>query len=310
MNKLFLLLAFSFSMNALSHNKALNNYNNYSPFEIGELPDHLFEIQKKKKWTRNVWSVIDSVSISNKLLFSPYNDFHMGYDVFNGGYVLEKLLKQEDAISFNLWNIMLFHFLKGELTLYSPYNPDWYDTRDNGFLQYPVTSKMYGSSENGTFTNDEKFRRSIINFQFISLTDVSSVRVAVKSQVDPLMDSITSNGNVIYYARAVTYFLDQDITQYKLKENWTIDENGLVLDKEIKAIAPMVNALDQDGNYIGTYELFWLDFNDLRKVLATHFMLLDNQSKKKVSSFEDYFLERKFESKVAEQDSVQVKLKK
>jgi len=271
---------------------------------------------KKMRWTKNVWSTINKSDTSNKELFLPVNEnigfdnaSYLGYDSGNNKVRLELIEEQKEAIQFNIWNILNYHFLKGELTIHTPYDPQWQATRDNGFLLFPITAEKYGNSKEGNFSTDLKFQKFIIDSEVICVTDYSTEAVAISSILYPDEDSIDNNGMTLYYPREIFWYVDKDIILLKLKESWTIDETGTILNKAIDAICPVVNQRDQNGNVIGEKELFWIDYNELTPILENYYILKGNGSKK-VFSYKEYFSERKFNATVIKEDSIHVKKKK
>jgi len=264
--------------------------------------------QKVKLWTKNVWSNIEISDSANAQLFYPFNEGRIGFDNLENEYNLKLLESQKSAIQFNLWSIIIYHFFKGELTLHFSYDPNWYLTSDHGFLFYPFTAKNYGTSSKGNYFTDSLFRSKIIDFQLLTITDFSTGRVPIESIEFPGEDSML-NGNVIYYPREFTWYLDKDILYYQIREMWIMDESGSVVEQNIKAIAPFVNHYDIHGNLMGVRELFWLDFNQLEPLLANYFFVKKSESIKKVNSFSGFFLDRKFESTIILEDSVYVQKK-
>ena len=53
------------------------------------------------------------------------------------------------------------HFYKGNLTLYCPFDPDWIDTKDDGFLSHPI------SSSKGTFETNNEFKEQILALEMV-----------------------------------------------------------------------------------------------------------------------------------------------
>lgn len=267
--------------------------------------------KKKDLFEKNVWSVIAAADSANQALFFPVNDDHnrLGFNYEKYEYDLETLEKQKSATQFNLWNILIYHFFKGEVTLHFPYDPDWFVKRDEGFLFYPITAKQYGASAKGTYFTDQKFQQVVKDFELLGYTDRSGWLVAMESTMYPGEDSINSKGEVVYYPREFIWYQDKDIIQYELRESYVFDEAGILVDKNISAIAPMSNTYDRNGNLIGLKKLFWIDFSQLKPLLANYFILRKTTETKKVLSFKDFLEQEKFTSTIVREDSVYVKLK-
>lgn len=62
----------------------------------------------------------------------------------------------------------------------------------------------------------------------------------------------------------------RSITKYQLKEDWIFDRNLGRLVVRIIGIAPLQDRYDDNGNFRGNVALFWLNYPELRKILANY----------------------------------------
>jgi len=261
----------------------------------------------KEVWSKNVWSTIGADQLINSVVFLPLNEHIAGYNYPEEQMDLGLFETGKSEISWNLWTILKYYLLKGDLTFYAPWNPVWIDTRDNGFLIYPTTSVNYGSSPNGTYFSDPLFATAVKDFGYLGEYDYSSPLEPIMSINYPDEDSIT-NGNVQYYPRYFAWYRDKDILRYRLREKWIINSNGEVQDKIIEAIAPVVNRLDYvTGEIIGQKELFWIDFSELKPFLDGYYVLLDRYRTERVISYGDYFEGREYYASVEKSEEVPIK---
>ncbi len=262
----------------------------------------------KEIWSKNVWSTIDPGQLINSPVFKPVNENVTG--LINGEDEMDLSLfeSEKSSINWNLWTILKYHLLKGNLTFYSPRNPEWYATADNGYLQYPTTSENYGSSSGGTYFSDFKYAQFIRDAEYFGLYDYSSSLDALPSIEFPGEDSLASNGDVMYYPKEFLWYNDDNIIRYRLRERWLINNKGEVLDKIPESIAPLVNQIDfNTGEIIGQKELFWVDFDELKPLLAGYFVLLDRYRTERVISYADYFEGREYYASVEKTEEVQIK---
>jgi hypothetical protein len=268
--------------------------------------------KKKKNWSKDVWSVIELDQKINTAIFLPYNKKRPGFDYGSQEIKSELFETQKAAIKWNLWTILMRNFFKGDLTLYSPYDPNWQNNHDGGFLIYPITPDKFGSSPDGTFETDPVFKDKIESFGFLGHIYYDPFAMPLQSWEYPGEDSVIVNDRTgfleaVYPPSEFLWVEDSDILAYKIKEKWILDENGNVLDKMITSIAPIVMEKDDNGNEMGKKELFWIDFNELTEMLEPYFIKLDRYKKDQIISLHDFFDTREFYASEIANDSIWVK---
>jgi hypothetical protein len=197
----------------------------------------------------------------------------------------------------------VYHFLRKDIVLYLPFNPEWFTFRDEGLLQFPFSSELYSYHPEGDYFNDSLFNSRIKAFELIGYEEFDPNPVMIPSIEYPGEDSITAEGNSIYYANDFIYYSDKDILKYKIREEWVMDESGEVVKKKIKAISPITK--DNKGIL---NEIYWVDFEAVMKVLATYYVQVSNgEEKKKVYTFAEYFSNRLFKSKIYKEEKTHLK---
>ena len=267
----------------------------------------MLEKQNKHKWERNVWSEIDLTQKVNNPLFFPLNEIDLmetdrsGSDTVNGFTTLKS-----ESIQWNLWNIIALNIMYGNLTIYCPDNPDWNIDKDNGYLNYPITAEKYGNSKEGTFLTDEKFRNNLLNFGLLGIELIDNYPEPMMSIEFPGEDSINSNGEVVYYPNPYMWYTDKDIIKYKVREKWTYNKKGLVTDKQIISLAPMVSKRNNLGHKVGEKELFWLDYNELKTIIKGYQLLIHHGKKDKLVSLFKYMNNRMYSSEIIKVDDIKI----
>lgn len=65
-----------------------------------------------------------------------------------------------------------------------------------------------------------------------------------------------------YDTLIVTHLEINDITKVRFLEQWYWDDDGDEIEKEVIAIAPVIEKRDGDGKFIANHPLFWLYFEE------------------------------------------------
>lgn len=97
---------------------------------------------------------------------------------------------------------------------------------------------------------------------------------------------------------------NQDITRYRIKEDWFFDRQRSERYIRIIGIAPLKERISEDGEPTGAYEiLFWLYFPECRYVFANwdSFNRFNDSERR---SFDDLFQKRMFSSTVVKESNV------
>jgi len=93
------------------------------------------------------------------------------------------------------------------------------------------------------------------------------------------------------------------VKQFRIKEVWYFDEATSQLRVRILGIAPLLDQVDEFGNYTYTVPLFWLYYPDCREALARHQVFNRNNDTHPIS-WEDYLEMRHFSSYITKTTNV------
>ena len=249
-------------------------------------------------WSKRVWRAIDMREKFNHPIYYPLDDIRDADDPAYGG----QMEWQRNTTRWSLWTILRYHIFTGDITAYSPYDPNWQAWKDGDLFKYPITPDIYGLSSSGTFYTDSVFRK-VLKEGYFGETDLSGDRVAIKSQVYPDEDSIDDQGVTIYYEREFNWITSEDIVQYRIKEDWFFDNERSVMDVRIIGIAPVVYQRDQEGNISGLKELFWCYFPECRYVFQNFFVQSRHNDSQRMS-YDDLFWKRMFQSYIIKESNI------
>lgn len=95
----------------------------------------------------------------------------------------------------------------------------------------------------------------------------------------------------------------EDIKQYRLKEVYFFDEETSTMGVRILGIAPIIERLDDNGNFLNSGPLFWAYYPEMRQTLArTETFNPHNEAAR--MSWEDVFEARLFDSYITKEGNV------
>lgn len=242
-------------------------------------------------WSKRVWSYIDLREKINQPLYYPLDEISA-----NGVWT-------RNSSRWSLWTILRVHILSGDLTIYSPYNPVLmgFGGNDGDQLKYPI-KPMPGKN----FYTDNQYREQLTQY-LAEIGTEGTVPMLIEDPEDPnfgeMMVQYDENGvkSFVYENPDTSWFLSQDIVQYRIKEDWFFDKERSVMDRRIIAIAPVRYVKEKGPNgelqITGMEEMFWLYFPHCRYVLNNYFAY-NPQNDSQWMSFDDLFWKRMFSSTI------------
>jgi len=143
-----------------------------------------------------------------------------------------------------------------------------------------------------TVLNSDQFK------QVLELDKVNSIGSSSDTvwQINP----ITLQEEQVIVANELTY---DKIIKYRLKEDWFFDEETSTFQVRIVGIAPVMEAYDSQGNYIGDETMYWIYYPDIRELLARHEAFNPGNDAVRLS-WEDIFEGRFFSSYIYKESNV------
>ena len=235
-------------------------------------------------WSKRIWEQIDLREKINHSLYYPLND-----DI------------NKDNISdynsrWSLWSIIKKHVLNGDLTIFSPYNPQQYDLLDGDQLKYPIEA-LPGKN----YYSDKNFQNNL--FTYFGELETESIIPCVNIFGEDSTVIIDGNIIFVYPPRDTLWLKSEDIVQYHIKEDWFFDKERSVMDLRIIAIAPVVYSKDEDGQIVGTKELFWLYFPHCRFIF-NNYLVFNEKNDSQWMNYDDLFWKRRFSSTIYKESNV------
>lgn len=94
-----------------------------------------------------------------------------------------------------------------------------------------------------------------------------------------------------------------EVQRIKLKEDWFFDKQRSVMDVRILGICPVRNLYDDDGNYFGLEEMFWIYFPEARPVFAQS-IVFNRSNSAEERTYDELFWKRMFGSYVYKEENV------
>ena len=92
-------------------------------------------------------------------------------------------------------------------------------------------------------------------------------------------------------------FDPNDITKYRIKEDWIFDRNQGQMVVRIVGIAPVIDVKGDDGVYRGSKAMFWLYYPSIRELLA-QYEVFNPQNDMMRYTWDEFFESRQFSSKI------------
>ncbi|MFI5164592.1 MAG: gliding motility protein GldN [Bacteroidia bacterium] len=112
----------------------------------------------------------------------------------------------------------------------------------------------------------------------------------------------TTTGELIPTSKPDTFFCE-DIKQYWLKEDWYFEKQRSVMDVRILGIAPVVEKVDEKGEFKAYQVLFWLYYPGCRNYFAK-FQCYNPYNDAEWRTYDEIFHKRLFSSFVKQESNV------
>lgn len=134
---------------------------------------------------------------------------------------------------------------------------------------------------------DDRFTTELTKDQIIEMTAGKYDTVKV---YDPTTDT---------YSLQVTHtdFNPEQVTKFRLKEDWIFDRNVGQMVVRIVGMAPMLDIYGDDGTFRASRSMFWLYYPDIREYLA-QFEVVNPLNDVSRYTWDEFFESRMFSSKV------------
>ncbi|MCH2235927.1 MAG: hypothetical protein MK078_16925, partial [Crocinitomicaceae bacterium] len=166
-------------------------------------------------------------------------------------------------------------------------------------LKHPV----FDLSDRMNFSNSFEIRKEV--FELFGTYGPESYFPLVNIYGEDSVAKTEDGWVTIYPPRDVFWYADFDIIKYRILEDVVINKSEKEKKRVIKAIAPVVYDRDyQTGDIVGDKVLFWMNFEDLKPILAENFYI--DQTSGKVTSYLDYFSKRMFKAIVTKEENFKV----
>lgn len=241
-------------------------------------------------WSRRVWEYIDLREKINLPLYYPKDDIVPAFDTVPEVWV-------RNSTRWSLWTVIRQHVINGDLTIFSPYDPELDGTGrglDGDQLKYPVKP-----APGKNYATDEEFR-ALMKFYLGRVGPEPTDCLIDENPDSPYFGECLEtdeDGDGLYeiqYPDPEFFpYKSEDIVQYKIKEDWFMDKERSVLDVRIIALAPVVYKVSEDGQIQGLKEVFWLYFPHCRFVFNNYFVYNESNDAQWMS-FDDLFWKRRF----------------
>jgi gliding motility associated protien GldN len=121
-------------------------------------------------------------------------------------------------------------------------------------------------------------------------------------------DTLTVFSEVDYSEQTTVVFNTVDwesVKRFRLKEVWWFDTRMGTLRHRILGIAPMIDVVDEDGNFRYERPVFWVHYPSARPLLARHKAMIYADNTAANTTWEDLFELRYFSSSIYKESNLQ-----
>ncbi|MBM3434826.1 MAG: gliding motility protein GldN [Bacteroidetes bacterium] len=123
-----------------------------------------------------------------------------------------------------------------------------------------------------------------------------------KTDTVPIVDPENPQ-HIIRYDVVKEDFRPSDVQRIELKEDWFFDKQRSQMDVRILGICPVINLYDDDGNFFGLQEMFWIYFPEARPILAKS-IVFNKHNTSENRTYDELFWKRLFGSYVYKEENV------
>ena len=143
-------------------------------------------------------------------------------------------------------------------------------------------------------TNDDQF--------LVPLTYQEIENKFSKVDTVPIVDP-NNPQRIIRYDVVKEDFRSSDVQRLKIKEEWFFDKQRSVMDVRILGICPVKNLYDDNGEFFGLQDMFWIYFPEARPVFAQA-EVFNRHNGAERRTYDELFWKRKFGSYVYKEENV------
>lgn len=240
-------------------------------------------------WSKRVWRYIDMREKINHSMYYPL-------DKIEATTILDyEWVKHQRRWS--LWTVILSNIIAGNLTVYSPDNPNYPTYKDGDSFKYPIVPPP------GKSVTDSVWFSEDLAVYIGKLDDCEPVAIPNMWGEDSVVTMPDGSIETVYFPCDFTYFQSGDIVQYRLKEDWFFDKERSVMDVRIIGIAPVKYRKTKTGQIEGFEEIFWLYFPECRYVFQNYYVY-NTHNDSRWFSYDDLFWKRQFNSVIYKSSNV------
>src|ERR1035437_3495213 len=166
----------------------------------------------------------------------------------------------------SLFSVIKKGIMNHELSVYDP-NPAVYNADEEFKIEYPVSEAQKSFFREVTF-----MKQDTATGEMVSVTVPDTIKPA-------------------------------DIRQYYIKEDWFFDKQRSIMDVRILGLAPVIETIDDKGQFKAYKVLFWLYYPGCRN-LFSKYQCFNPYNDAEWRTFDEIFHKRQFSSYIREETNV------
>ncbi len=175
------------------------------------------------------------------------------------------------------------------------------DTKEKINLPFRYPKELFFDIVHRAVLSGEITAFSTLDDEFTTPITIQEVKQQAAGGVDSVTVTDADGNETIQVSQRE--FNPENVTKFRLKEDWFFDEETSTIQVRIIGLAPILDKYDPNGNYLTSYPMYWIYYPDLRPILVRHEVYNIRNDAERMS-WEDLMEFRMFGSTIIKESNV------